>query len=358
MEHLKLNIGPSASKLNMKSFKTSKGQRTLSTRKPIPLIIDTDLAFGSDSADIDDALAILLALAHPEQFDVLAVTAVSGNVDGVRASANIDILLDRIGFGHIPHCASGTRPWDANFWVQSRWNAQKKSVQEREKASQTKFQIQGQGSDLIRDILRSAPQAVTIACVGPLTNLALVLSTEPELLSKIGLVACMGGVHLIPGVLNGPTEFNILADPEAASFVFNTGIPIALFPLDVTKKQALFPEDLELWRKTPGAFMSDLADAAHAYMYHRSKMYNEKKPFMYFHDALPIIWLLQEKYFEMRPCQISVDCSGEFTRGVTIIDTHVRNRKQLDHQMAWDVDATEVLDLVMRDLADCYGRIK
>ena len=106
MEHLKLNIGPSASKLNMKSFKTSKGQRTLSTRKPIPLIIDTDLAFGSDSADIDDALAILLALAHPEQFDVLAVTAVSGNVDGVRASANIDILLDRIGFGHIPHCAS------------------------------------------------------------------------------------------------------------------------------------------------------------------------------------------------------------------------------------------------------------
>lgn len=358
MEHLRRNVSPSTSNLNMKNFKTSNGQRSSSSPKPIPLIIDTDLAFGSDSADIDDALAILLALAHPEQFDVLAVSAVSGNVDGVRASANIEMLLDRIGFGHIPHCASGTRPWDANFWVKSRWDAQNSSVQEREKASQTKFHIQGQGSDLIRDILRSEPQAVTIACIGPLTNLALVLSTEPELSAKISMVACMGGVHLIPGVLNGPTEFNILADPEAASFVFNTGVPIALFPLDVTKKQALVPENLNLWRKTPGAFLPDLADAANAYMHHRSKMYNEKKPFMYFHDALPIIWLLQERYFKMRPCQISVDCSGEFTRGVTIIDTQVRNGKQLDHQMAWDVDATKVLDLVMHDLADYYGRVK
>lgn len=325
---------------------------------PIPLIIDTDLAFGSENADIDDALAILLALAHPEKFDVLAVTAVSGNVDAVRASANIAMLLDRIGYGHIPHCASGTRPWDADFWVTSRWDAQKNSKQERAKAAQTTFNIQGQGSDLLRDVLRSAPQPVTIVCVGPLTNMALVLSIEPALASKIALIACMGGVHLVPGVLNGPTEFNILADPEAASFVFNTGVPIALFPLDVTKKRAVVPEDLKQWKTTQGAFLTDFADAAIAYMHHRSKMYNEKKPFMFFHDALPVVWLLKEKYFEMRPCQISVDCSGEFTRGVTIVDTQVRNGKKLDHLMAWDVDATEVLELVLHDLSTYYGRME
>ena len=352
------STGELNSSFNLVSFSKDKEEGSFSSKGPIPMIIDTDLAFGSANADIDDALAILLALAHPERFNVLAVTAVSGNVDAVRASANIDLFLNRLGFGHVPHCASGTRPWDDRFWVKTRWDRQEQSTLEKEKATQLKYQMDGKACDLMRDVLRSSQEPVTLVCIGPLTNLALVLSIEPELSSKIGLVACMGGAHLVPGVANGPAEFNILADPEAASFVFNTGINIVLFPLDVTKKQAIIPDDLEKWKSTRSSFLSDLADAAIAYMYHRSEMYHQEEPYMFFHDAMPVIWLLEQKYFEIHPCQISIDCSGEFTRGMTIVDTQVRNGRKLDHRMAFDADAKFILDFVLRDLVDCYRGIE
>lgn len=323
--------------------------------QPIPVVIDTDLAFGSENADVDDALAILLALAHPERFDVLAVTAVSGNVDAIRASANIERLLDRLGRGDIPHCAASNRPLDCGFWVDARWKAQPKAAQEREDARKVPYRISMQGVDLMRDILRSAQKPVTVVCVGPLTNVALALSIEPGLASNISLIASMGGAHLVAGVADGPAEFNVLADPEAAALVFASSVPVALFPLDVTKKQAVEAGDLERWRLAPGGLLRRLAKDAEGYMSHRARMYHQDHPYMFFHDAMPVVWLLRPELFTLRSCRIAVDCSGEYTRGVTVVDMQARAGRELKHRMAFDVDAPAVLDLVMQDLTECFG---
>jgi pyrimidine-specific ribonucleoside hydrolase len=325
------------------------------SNQPIPILIDTDLAFGSENADVDDALAILLALAHPERFDVLAITAVSGNVDAIRASANIKRLLERLGRDDIPHCAASNRPLDSRFWVESRWKAQPKSLMERETAMNARYKTPGFGVDLIRDTLRSANEPVTVVCVGPLTNVALALSIEPDLSSNIRLIAAMGGTHLVSGVADGPAEFNVLVDPEAAALVFTSSVPAALFTLDVTKKQAIEAVDLQTWRSAPGGLLHQLAKDAEGYMSHRAMMYHQDRPYMFFHDAMPMVWLMQPDLFTLRSCLISVDCSGEYTRGVTVVDTQKRAGRELKHWIAVDVDAPAALDLVIQDLTECFG---
>lgn len=76
---------------------------------------------------------------------------------------------------------------------------------------------------------------------------------------------------------------------------------------------------------------------------------------MFFHDAMPIVWLIRPELFDVRPCTISVDCSGEFTRGMTIVDTLRRNTGAFAHKMAWDADVGSVLKMVIEDLGSFYG---
>ncbi len=314
-----------------------------------PIIIDSDMALGSSHADIDDAIAILLALDNPS-LDVLAITGSGGNVSVDHSCRNIDRLLKLLGKSDIPHCFSMSRPLDATLWVDARWRQQEQEDILGQDCSFT-------SSDLIRKTLRESSVPITLISLGPLTNIALALVTEPELCKKVRKLVMMGGSFRTPGVSGGPAEFNIKADPEAAALVMCLPIDILMFGLDVTKKKTVRPEDIVQWDRGDSPFLRYLHDASEAFMHFRAKRDGYDEPYAFFHDALPVIYLSNPELFEMVPCSISVDTSGFLTRGVTVIDTKIL-ACDARHQYAADVDEEKVFSLILNRVSDGYRDIK
>jgi inosine-uridine nucleoside N-ribohydrolase len=191
---------------------------------PVPVVIDTD-------PGIDDALALLLA-ARWERCRLLAVTTSYGNTTLDRATRNARIVLER----------AGARPLVLQGWDRPL-----------ERALVTAKETHGPeglgdlpappadpvhpSASALRDALRAAGGPVTLVTLGPLTNLALALRLEPELVTaRIGRHVMMGGNIESPGNTGPHSEFNVWCDPEAAEAVFAAGLGTEMVGLDVTRQ--------------------------------------------------------------------------------------------------------------------------
>ena len=310
----------------------------------IPLIIDTDMAFGSSCADIDDAVALLFAFSSPE-LCVKAVSAAGGNAPPDRVSRNIDMLLSTIS-EDVPHSFSASRPLDPWFWVDGRWSASKE-----EPVSRQVYQHLPDSVSLMHSVLSSSPFPMTIVTIGPMTNTALLLLQYPEDSRKIDRIVSMGGSIHMEGVSGGPAEFNIKADPEAASIIFSSGIPVCLFPLDVTKKKRFYPETIAEWKER-GPMIRSLHDAAVAFMEHRARRDGYSPAYSFFHDMLPLVYLAAPQFFVMKSCSVSVDLHGSLTRGVTLFDFNGSAA-----MTAVDVKADDVFRFAEERIMERFGSI-
>jgi len=193
----------------------------------LPLIVDTD-------PGVDDAVALMLAAASPEA-DLRAVTTVFGNVPLAATTANAARVLALAGRTDVPLAAGAARPL----------------VHPQRERAETWHGADGLGGcaaslptgaapdprgavALMAEVLRASDTPVTIAPIGPLTNVALLLAVHPELASRIGRIVVMGG-SLGSGNTTGAAEFNIYSDPEAAHRVLTQpDVPVTLVPLDLT----------------------------------------------------------------------------------------------------------------------------
>ena len=213
---------------------------------PIPVVIDTDFTAGSPS---DDALALLLALRSPE-LDVVGVTTVMGNDSVERATADVLRVLEIAGRAPIPVHAGANMPLvhEAGTFERTRWGrwwsdappappfggfAAKKA----EEASAADFLVRA---------ARQRPRELTIVAIGPLTNLAIALRTDPSFARNVKQLVIMGGaIAALPDGAGNQTpnaEFNFWVDPEAARAVLRSGIAIQLSPLNVSRKTNLTKE--------------------------------------------------------------------------------------------------------------------
>lgn len=315
------------------------------------VFIDTDIALGCQNADVDDAVALLLALAEPS-LSVIGISPSSGNVPGKKSGPCLDSLLKRIGRDGIPHASFPSALWDTSKWVaDTRWAKQ---------PPETFPAVFGNGMQaaefMARTILREV-NPVTVITIGPLTNLATSLVAYPNLKDHIAQLVMMGGTWKMPGYAGQTKEFNILCDPEAASYVMNSGIPVMMFGLDVTKKRKIVPTDLEAWLHS-GSFLHDIGERCSAFMHYRAKRDGYNIPYAFFHDVMPIAFLVHHQWFAMKPCDIQVAADGEFTRGMTIVDFKKRQRACLKDQIAVDVDSDAVFSYVRDTFLRVYGKIQ
>ena len=265
-----------------------------SAQRRIPILFDTDIG---DS--IDDAVALALALRSPE-LDVRAVTTVIDDVESRTRLAWKELGI--FGRRDIALGAGASEPLldpvhrgrAREFEVLTADDTVPRSARRR-------------ATELIIQTLLAAPErSMTVVAVGPLTNIALALKTEPRIKSRIGRIVMMGGAYQ----LRRP-EYNIQRDRIAADIVFHSGVPITAVGLDVTLKCKLRPEDMERLRAAgdpAGRFLMRLIDLD------RSETHQD---YPTLHDPLALAVVFRPDLIETSPGEVSVSTADPSSYGLT-----------------------------------------
>ncbi|GGJ16199.1 nucleoside hydrolase [Streptomyces brasiliensis] len=211
----------------------------------IPVIIDCDTG-------VDDALALLFAVRHPG-LDLRAVTCVAGNTDVDGVVRNTLTVLERAGAGDIPVARGAERP-----------------LIEPARSARHVHGADGMGDlglpapirtpadvdavTLLRREILASPRPVTLIPTAPLTNIALLLRTHPEVTGNIERIVFMGGA-VATGNATAVAEFNVWHDPEAAAILLTAGVPVTMYGLDVFTRVVVPGPDIRRLRASaePGA---------------------------------------------------------------------------------------------------------
>ncbi len=276
------------------------------------IIIDTD-------PGQDDAVAILLALASPEAFDVAGIVAVAGNVPLAHTEKNARRIVELAGRTDVPVFAGCAGPL-ARPTVHTAEHVHGPTGLDGYALPDPTIALRPQhGVDFLVDTIMAAPQGeITLCTLGPLTNVAMALVKQPAIAGRLREIVMMGGAYFEVGNITPAAEFNIFVDPEAADVVFRSGIPITVAPLDVTHRVLTTAA-----RRQAFADLGNRTGAAVAGWLSFSERFDLAKygsigaPL---HDPCVIAWLLKPDLFEGRQINVSIETVSELTRGMTVAD--------------------------------------
>lgn len=278
---------------------------------PRKIIIDTD-------PGQDDAVAILLALASPEDIEVLGITAVAGNVPLELTAKNARKVCEVAGRSEIKVFAGCDRPL-AHTLVTAE-HVHGKTGLDGPDLPEPQMTLQDQHAvDFIIETLRAEPsRTVTLCPLGPLTNIATALQKAPDIAAKVQEIVLMGGAYFQVGNITPAAEFNIYVDPEAADIVFKSGIPIVVMPLDVTHKALVTAPRNEAFRNlgtTPGRVVAEWTDFFERF--DKEKYGSAGAPL---HDPTVIAYLIRPDLFTGRHINVEIETQSDLTRGMTVAD--------------------------------------
>ncbi|CAN0601843.1 unnamed protein product, partial [Ectocarpus sp. 12 AP-2014] len=184
----------------------------------------------------DDAVAILLALASPDELEVLAITAVAGNVPLALTEKNARIICELAKKTDLPVFAGCSAPM-ARTLVTAEHVHGKTGLDGPQLADPVMPLQDMHAVDYLIETLRSEPAGtLTLVPIGPLTNIATAFERAPDIVDRVEEIVIMGGAYFEVGNITPAAEFNIYVDPEAADIVFKSGAPLTVMPLDVTHK--------------------------------------------------------------------------------------------------------------------------
>ncbi len=195
---------------------------------PRPIIIDCD-------PGQDDAVALFLAMASPDELNILGITTVAGNVPLALTERNARMMCDIAG-SRVAVFAGCARPMHRDPISAEAIHGESGINGTDEFTPKTPLQEQHAVNFIIDTLLATDKLTVTLIPTGPLTNIATAMQTNPAILEHIDEIVIMGGAMREGGNRTPSAEFNILADPHAAEIVFNCGRPITLIGLDATHK--------------------------------------------------------------------------------------------------------------------------
>ncbi len=296
------------------------------------IIIDTD-------PGIDDAAAILLAMASPE-IEILGLTTVAGNVPLAMTTKNALKLCELGGRPDIPVFPGADRPLrrqpETAEHIHGTTGMDGATLPEPGKRPEAKNGVDW----LVEALGAAAPNSITLVALAPQTNIALALRRAPEIRRSLREVVIMGGATEAEGGNITPhAEFNIHVDPEAAAEVFAAGLPVTLVSLDVARKVIGTQERLKHLRANGNAPSVALADMLGFYTANGG----ETDEPMY--DPLTIAWLLQPDLFQGRMAAISVDTTDGERAGQTVIRFDAPGAT---NRVLMDCDAAGFFDLLTR----------
>jgi pyrimidine-specific ribonucleoside hydrolase len=307
---------------------------------PRPVILDVD-------PGIDDALAILLAVRSPE-LDVKAVTVVFGNVELELGVSNALKILELAGRTDIPVGRGEAAPLVGEALTAKNVHGENGIGNVILPEPKAKL-YEGGALRLLAETLEASSEPVTLIPVGPLTNVALLLKVHPELRPKIREIVSMGGTAAAPGTVRPTVSFNILNDPEAASIVYRSGIPVTMVGLDVTSKTVLTPERIARFSASSDPIETFVAAVVG---FHRNLRGAEG---VVVHDPLAVGAVIDPSFVTIEILPVDVELRGELTRGQMVVDRRIeatwRRGDSKSTRVALDVDAERFLEFLIGRLA-------
>jgi len=312
----------------------------------IPVILDVDTG-------VDDALAILFAVAHPD-IEVLGISCVAGNASLERVVENTLRILDVAGAPQIPVAAGARRPLISPARSASHVHGEGGlGTVHLPPGDRTPAPVHA--VELMRQLITASPRPVTLVALAPQTNLALLLRQYPELAENIERIVFMGGSASV-GNATAVAEFNVWHDPEAAAIVLDTGIPTFMYGLDVFN-QVSVDQDVAAaleagdtpYGRTVGALLTNRVARSETSVAEYTGLIG---------DAGAICALVDPEALQTRLLPVRVELTG-YGRGQTIVDQRRRVGEDIVHgtagswevvEVALDVDAPRFVSLFLTTL--------
>ncbi|MDJ0821424.1 MAG: nucleoside hydrolase [Paracoccaceae bacterium] len=278
---------------------------------PRKIIIDTD-------PGQDDAVAILLALASPEELEVLGITAVAGNVPLPLTQRNARMVCELANRRDIPVFAGCDTPLERTLVTAEHVHG--KTGLDGPDLPDPTMPLQDQHAvDFIIDTLRAAdPGTVTLCPLGPLTNIATAFTRAPDIVSRVQEIVLMGGAYFEVGNITPTAEFNIYVDPQAADIVFKSGAQLTVMPLDVTHQALVTTPRNDAFRAlgTPvGIAVAQMTDFFERF--DKEKYGSEGAPL---HDPCVTAYLIRPDLFKGRHVNVEIETTSPLTLGMTVAD--------------------------------------
>ena len=278
---------------------------------PRKIIIDTD-------PGQDDRVAILLALASPDDLEVLGITAVAGNVPLPLTQKNARIVCELAGKPETLVFAGCDAPIARKLVTAEHVHG--KTGLDGPTLPDPTIPLQDQHAvDFIIETLRAEEEGtVTLCPLGPLTNIATALKRAPDIAERIQEIVLMGGAYFEVGNITPAAEFNIYVDPEAAKKVFACGAPITVMPLDVTHKALVTAERNNAFRAigTPvGIAVAEMTEFFERF--DKEKYGSAGAPL---HDPCVTAYLIKPDLFTGRHINVEIETGSDLTLGMTVAD--------------------------------------
>ncbi len=311
---------------------------------PRKIIIDTD-------PGQDDAVAILLALASPEDVEVMGITAVAGNVPLPLTQKNARIICELARKPETRVFAGCDAPLKRKLVTAEHVHG-KTGLDGPQMADPTMPLQDAHAVDFIIETLRREPaHTVTLCPLGPLTNIASAFQRAPDIVSRVQQIVLMGGAYFEVGNITPSAEFNIYVDPEAAEIVFRSGVPLVVMPLDVTHKALTNRKRVEAFRALgtePGRMVAEWTDFFERF--DMAKYGSEGAPL---HDPCVIAYLIRPELFQGRHINVEIETTSELTLGMTVADWWGVTKRPANALFMGSVDAEGFFAL----LTDRVGRL-
>lgn len=298
----------------------------------------------------DDAIALILAGAKNSSLDVLAVTTVAGNQSVEKNTKNALNVLEVMGRGDINVSVGATRPLikPASFASQIHGNTGLDGPKLPEVPSLKP--TPDHAADVIIKTLKQSEEPVTIVATGPLTNIATALIKDPSITQYIDSITIMGGGTF--GNWTPNAEFNIWVDAEAAKRIFDSGVTINVFGLDVTHQVLATDEVINRFKRIDNQIANFVVELLEFFKSTYKTHFNmDGGPI---HDACTILYLLQPDLFTMQHTHIDIEHQSPLTYGTMAVDLNDITHKEKNAYFATAVDVESVWKL-MENMLGSYS---
>ncbi|MFG6120045.1 nucleoside hydrolase [Thalassobacillus sp. B23F22_16] len=294
----------------------------------------------------DDAISIILA-ASSKKINIEAITTVAGNVEVEKTTLNAQRICDLLQLNDIPLAMGAERPLVKQSEIAEEIHGDSGLDGPQFPDAPVKKVEEIHAADLIIEKVLHSDKPITLVPTGPLTNIALAMIKEPKIITKIKEIVLMGGGTF--GNWTPAAEFNIYVDAEAAKVVFESGVPITMFGLDITHQAQATDsiiEDLATIKNPVAETVVELLN----YFKHTYQEYFgfEGAPI---HDACTVAYLIDPSIFAFKHVNVAIETKGEFAYGMTCVDLLGVTGQEPNVHFAHEIDQDKFWNLLKQGLS-------